>query len=1151
MANALPWSVRGIDPDIREQAVEAAHRSGMSVGQWLNQVLAGNLDDQDDDEPVPMRSRTGSRQRPRRTEMLSERLERIAYNDRQTSAIRGYQPQPDDNRLLDLIEQAVTAIERIEKRHVSPESPRSTRQPHDNLAETLKAFEQKLEQLAAPRAVPAQATYEPPRQGGAVADADPAFTRTLAEIESRRRNLDGDAAPANTPVRTAGSGQIDKMSEQLSALISRIDDMRSERPAVDTGLRSRLDDLAQQISRWRETPSSVANLQSELATLSTAVSNLHPSRLVAALDDAVARTMERAIRSQHEGGDRVLESLGRLNEDVRAIQRDLNQNSVADRLGLELGNLSKRLDLVSNAVGGVRLEDLQRETQALKSAVEQVSRNNPAELLTRKLDDIAGKLDRRDEAAVLIAIEGLSNQVRSLGSQGIKTLESQLAEMTREMKKLAADKQPMPQMSAIADRLERIDRLLDHRPDSTLGGLDAIAGSLNKISEQLDREPNTADSAVVTMLSEINARFDRLQTPDNQELDHLRSEIRQVFNKLDTLGASPKGLDTLERGVADLFARIDQTRQDMRMMAEQAAKQAEMAARQAAEHALSQAPRDDANDTLAAEGLLLIKRDLNEFKTAQSEAERRTRGTLEALHETLSGIVGKLTELEHRKPEPAPVMMAPRADMMAPRPEAPVQREPATAKAPPQAPRREPTIPVADLQARSEPMGRRDDAEARFNPDADLPLEPGLQPGDAPASLTSDPRNQFIAAARRAAQAAADSSQAALASEPNASKAGKMRAAMSGGAGSLLARARKPILLGLAALIFSLGALKVLTSRMNPGDESPVPPLPQKPAISAPANGGVAPAPKEGADAKDDPKTTGSVARPPAAEPQQTLPTPREPGTIPSIQPSGMMTLPGGKRGQKLSETTAVTQADPATTGSITDGANRPAETGRAAINDLVAQSGLKPQDKLRDAALQGNMAAWFELGVRFADGKGVPRDGKLAARWFEQAALGGHGPSQYRLASLYREGKVVAKEPTLAFQWFDRAAAQGHVLAMHNAAVLLAEGVHGAPDYAGAALWFKRAAEHGIKDSQFNVAILFARGLGVNQNLQEAYRWFAIAAAQGDQDAAKKRDDIAARLTKDQIAKENDRVKAFKALPANAAANDPGNWDRPARQGT
>ena len=78
MANALPWSVRGIDPDIREQAVEAAHRSGMSVGQWLNQVLAGNLDeDEIDDAPPSNRSRRSPARKVRRIDELNERLERL------------------------------------------------------------------------------------------------------------------------------------------------------------------------------------------------------------------------------------------------------------------------------------------------------------------------------------------------------------------------------------------------------------------------------------------------------------------------------------------------------------------------------------------------------------------------------------------------------------------------------------------------------------------------------------------------------------------------------------------------------------------------------------------------------------------------------------------------------------------------------------------------------------------------------------------------------------------------------------------------------------------------------------------------------------------------------------------------------------------
>ncbi|HRE20398.1 MAG TPA: hypothetical protein PKW21_05115, partial [Rhabdaerophilum sp.] len=61
---------------------------------------------------------------------------------------------------------------------------------------------------------------------------------------------------------------------------------------------------------------------------------------------------------------------------------------------------------------------------------------------------------------------------------------------------------------------------------------------------------------------------------------------------------------------------------------------------------------------------------------------------------------------------------------------------------------------------------------------------------------------------------------------------------------------------------------------------------------------------------------------------------------------------------------------------------------------------------------------------------------------------------------------------------------------------------------------------------------------------------WFAIAATQGDPDAAKKRDDIGARLTKDQLAKAVARAKAFKITPSNPAANDVLPWDRAEKRG-
>lgn len=1184
MANALPWSVRGIDPDIREQAVEAAHRSGMSVGQWLNQILAGNLDDEDfEDEPASARAKRMGRRKPRRLDELNDRLERLGQPRTMTAAHRFADQDNDNAPVLDLLESAVQAIERIEKRSTGTgATPRAARA--DQLAETLRAFEHKLETLGGARpAAPVDAGIEqrlngilamldrmqaapsaergtprgerapvaPPARG--FVDEDPAFSRTLAEIEARRRNLDGDTVAPGPRLSAAvpGSAQVDAMRDKLDQLITRIDDMRAEPRAEHTGLQSRLDALTARIEEWRSRPQDeIAALRGDLAGLATSIEKLSPQRLVGMVEDAVSSMAEKAIRAQREGlPERLLEPLERVHEDVRAVLREVAGARGSDRLTQEVGNIARRLDLISEGADPARLEDIARETASIKSLVGQAMRAQPLEGLALQIEALGKQIEKfqrspgaGEDRKVLDAIRDVSDRLERIDPAvtfaGIETrlaaiggIEDKLAEIARGMKKLAKDAQPFPQLDTIAERLERIDRVLDNSRDTPLAGLDTLAARLDRIGTSLDQvashKPQDNQNALVGMLERLSDRMDKVQTTsaDSGALDALQDEIARLAKRMEQVGGAPAGLDGIERSVGDLFAQLDQTRRDMRDVAE-------IAATRAAEEAVKNAPRgEDGNETLAAEGLLLIKRDLNEFKAAQTEAERRTRGTLEALHGTLESLVTRLGEAEVRAvraPAPAPEVRpaSPAAAMTA-------QRTPPSIAVP------EPVAhPAKEMPALEDSL-------------ADLPLEPGMQPGQGQKLLAdtgspADPRSNFIAAARRAAQAAADRSQAALAEGATPARKGKPdRAPVDRGAAatSFIVRARKPILLGLAAVVFSLGAMKVLTTRNIGGESSPAP---ERPGLTKPQTPPAAPAAPEAGE------TTGSLGNP--ASPAEGQP-------IPTIQPNGVaipgiaapsLTPNGAKRGQRLSETNAIAQTDPLTVGSIgPDGAARPIETGRTAINDLLSQSPMKVQDRLREAALAGSPAALFEIGSRYADGRGVTRDPKLAARWFEQAAASGHGPSQYRLGSLYREGKGLPKDSTLAFQWFDRAAAQGHILAMHNAAVLLAEGVHGAPDYAGAALWFKRAAEHGIKDSQFNVAILFARGLGVNQDLGEAYRWFAISAAQGDQDAGKKRDDIAARLTKEQLAKEMERVKAFKANKPNSLANDPGSWEKNARQGT
>jgi localization factor PodJL len=211
------------------------------------------------------------------------------------------------------------------------------------------------------------------------------------------------------------------------------------------------------------------------------------------------------------------------------------------------------------------------------------------------------------------------------------------------------------------------------------------------------------------------------------------------------------------------------------------------------------------------------------------------------------------------------------------------------------------------------------------------------------------------------------------------------------------------------------------------------------------------------------------------------------------------------------------------------------------------AQSKSLPLNVLKDAAQNGVAAAQFELAERLMEGRGVGKDVFAAAMWYEKAALQNLPPAQYMIGTSYEKGLGVAKDVRRARDWYQRAADLGHVRAMHNLASLYAEGVDGKPDYSTAAIWFRRAAEYGVRDSQYNLAILYGRGLGTELSLPQSYAWFALAALQGDEEAARKRDDIAARLDQKQLTAGKTFIATFRARVPDVASNDvvpQGGWD-------
>lgn len=185
----------------------------------------------------------------------------------------------------------------------------------------------------------------------------------------------------------------------------------------------------------------------------------------------------------------------------------------------------------------------------------------------------------------------------------------------------------------------------------------------------------------------------------------------------------------------------------------------------------------------------------------------------------------------------------------------------------------------------------------------------------------------------------------------------------------------------------------------------------------------------------------------------------------------------------------------------------------------------------LRHAAANGDPAAEFEIGARYADGRGVAPDMGQAFAWYQRSAMHGYTPAQFRLAAFYERGVGVEKDVERAKVWYRRAAEKGHAKAMHNVAVLLASG--GAQDMVQAARWFREAAERNLADSQYNLALMHENGEGVPKNLAEAFKWYALAARSGDTEAARRLDAVRGHLSRSEIAAAERAVAQWQPTPA------------------
>jgi len=107
--------------------------------------------------------------------------------------------------------------------------------------------------------------------------------------------------------------------------------------------------------------------------------------------------------------------------------------------------------------------------------------------------------------------------------------------------------------------------------------------------------------------------------------------------------------------------------------------------------------------------------------------------------------------------------------------------------------------------------------------------------------------------------------------------------------------------------------------------------------------------------------------------------------------------------------------------------------SGQSSANQRSADRGSTSQraqakslPDLRKLAGQGDADAQWQMGVRYHNGEGVPRDDVQAMQWFLRAAEQGHVTAQATLGAYYWAGRGVPQDLSKAYFWSALALAQG-----------------------------------------------------------------------------------------------------------------------------
>lgn len=153
----------------------------------------------------------------------------------------------------------------------------------------------------------------------------------------------------------------------------------------------------------------------------------------------------------------------------------------------------------------------------------------------------------------------------------------------------------------------------------------------------------------------------------------------------------------------------------------------------------------------------------------------------------------------------------------------------------------------------------------------------------------------------------------------------------------------------------------------------------------------------------------------------------------------------------------------------------------------------------MQEAAEWGSPLAQLNMGICYANGRGVPKNDREAYKWFLEAAQEGVAEAQYSVGSCLYNGVGVEQNGQEAVRWFTAAARKGCADAQHYLALCYRDGTGVEPNPEQAAKWISKAAEQGRADSLLLLGSFYDQGFGVPKNEEEAEKCYMKASDAGN----------------------------------------------------